>query len=125
MGRPTDQDLDISIAGMLRFGVSVAAVVVLVGGILSLRHPWVATQDYSHFHPTDKELRTIAGIFRGAVHFQSKNIIQLGMLLLIATPVVRVAFCVIGFIRQRKFLYVAVSSLVLVILTYSFTRFNH
>ena len=125
MDRPTDQDLDISIAGMLRVGISVAAVVVFVGGILSLRHPLVATQDYSHFRPTGKELRTITGIFRGAIHFQPKNIIQLGMLLLIATPVARVAFCVIGFIRQRKFLYVAVSSLVLVILAYSFTRTDH
>ena len=48
--------------------------------------------------------------------------IQLGLLLLIATPVVRVILCVIGFARQHNILYVAVSTVVLVILIPSFFR---
>ncbi len=50
--------------------------------------------------------------------------IQLGILLLIATPVVRVVFCVVGFARQRDRLYVAVRTLVLAILIYSLMSGN-
>ena len=55
----------------------------------------------------------------GVARFDAASVIQLGILLLIATPVVRVVFCVVGFARQRDRLYVAVSSLVLAILIYS------
>jgi uncharacterized membrane protein len=122
MSRPTDHDLDLSVAGMLRFGVTLAAVVVLAGGVLYLRHPWPAIPDYSHFNAGGPSLRTITGIFRGLMHLDSESIIQFGLVLLIATPVARVVFCVFGFARQRDRLYVVVSSLVLLILIYSLTK---
>jgi uncharacterized membrane protein len=125
MSRPTDQDLDISVAAMLRFGVSLAALVVLVGGILLLRHPWTHTPDFSHFEVADKSLTSLGGIFRGATQLKPRSIIQLGLILLIATPVARVVFCVVGFARQRNKLYVAVSAFVLVILIYSLSTGSH
>lgn len=121
MGRPTDQDLDITVAGMLRFGVSLAAVVVFAGGALLLRNPWSAIPDYTRFHAGGPELRTLRGIFHGAIHLDPKSIIQLGLLLLIATPVARVVYCIVGFARQRDRFYVLVSSFVLAVLIYSLT----
>ena len=122
MRTPTDHDLELSIAAMLGFGVGLAALVVLAGGLLYLRHPWSAAPDYSHFLPADPSLRTITGILRGALQRSPESIIQLGLILLIATPVARVAFCVVGFARQRDVLYVLISSGVLAILLYSLTR---
>jgi uncharacterized membrane protein len=122
MSKPTDQDLDNSVAGMLRFGVSLAALVVLIGGASLLRHPETGIPDYKHFSAGGPELRTLAGIFHGAFHLDPRSIIQLGLVLLIATPVARVVFCVIGFARQRDKLYVVVSTLVLLILAYSLTN---
>lgn len=122
MSRPTDQDLDISVAAMLRFGVSLSALVVLIGGVLWLRHPLVVHPDYTHFNPGDPALRTLTGTIQGTIDFAPKSIIQLGLIVLIATPVARVVFCVIGFARQRNLLYVAVSSVVLTILLYSLIR---
>jgi uncharacterized membrane protein len=119
MGKPTDQELDIFVAGMLRFGVTLSALVVLAGGLLFLRHPWSAIPDYSHFQAGDISLRTIPGIFHGAVRLHAQSIIQLGLIVLIATPVVRVVFCVVGFVRQRSHLYVVISSIVLMILLFS------
>ncbi len=119
MRRPTDQELDISVAAMLRLGVTLAALVVLGGGLLSLRHPWSVIPDYSHFHAVGAPLRTLAGIARGAVRLSPPSIVQLGLLLLIATPVARVVFCVVGFARQRSRLYVLISSAVLTILLFS------
>jgi uncharacterized membrane protein len=119
---PTDQELDISVAGMLRFGVGLAAVVVLAGGLLSLRHPGAMMPDYAHFHAADASLRTVAGVVHGAMQISARSIIQLGLLLLIATPIARVVFCVVGFARQRDRLYVAISSVVLLILIYSLVK---
>jgi uncharacterized membrane protein len=118
---PTDKEIDLSIAAMLRFGVTLAAIVVFIGGLLSLRHPRHATPDYVHFH-AEAALSTITSIFRGAFHLDPPSIIQLGLLLLIATPVVRVMFCVVGFARQRDRLYIAISGTVLAILLFSLIK---
>jgi uncharacterized membrane protein len=121
MRAPTDRDLDLSIAAMLGFGVSLAALVVLAGGLLSLRHPWSAIPDYSHFH-ANPTLQTFTGLSHGVRLLSPESIIQLGLILLIATPVARVIFCLVGFARQRDPLYVAISSIVLAILLYSLIR---
>jgi len=69
--------------------------------------------------PTD--LRTLSGIVRDALALRGRGIIQLGLLLLIATPVARVAFSVAAFAIQRDRLYVVVTLMVLAILLYSLT----
>jgi len=122
MNKPTDQDLDISVAAMLRFGIILAAVVVFAGGALYLRHPWTPIPNYSHFRSDGHSLSTISGIFDGLIHLHPQSIIQFGLLLLIATPVARVVLCVIGFARQRDRLYVLVSSVVLLVLIYSLSK---
>jgi uncharacterized membrane protein len=123
--RPTDHELDLSVAAMLRFGVTVAALVVLIGGALSLRHPHANAPDYTHFDPAGPSLQTIPGILNGCRHLQAEPLIQLGLVLLIATPVARVVFCVYGFARQRDKLYTVISLSVLLILFYSLTKGAH
>ncbi len=122
MSRPTDHDIDMSVSRMLLVGVTLAAGVVLIGGLLYVRHPWVTIPDYSHFSNGGATRSTIAGVMDGLVHLNPKSIIEFGLLLLIATPVARVVFCVIGFARQKDKLYVLISSVVLVILLYSLTK---
>ncbi|MBW4038545.1 MAG: DUF1634 domain-containing protein [Acidobacteria bacterium] len=122
MSVPTDHDLDLSVASMLRFGVSLAALVVLIGGVLYLRHPFAPIPDYKQFVAGGPELRTLSGIYDGVKRLNARSIIQLGLVLLIATPVARVVFCVIGFSRQHKPLYIVVSLIVLAVLIYSFTN---
>jgi uncharacterized membrane protein len=53
-----------------------------------------------------------------ALHGRASEIIQLGLLVLILTPIARVFICVVGFFTQRDLLYVAVSGLVLAVLLY-------
>ena len=125
MSTPTDHDLDLSVAAMLRIGVTLAAAVTLAGGILYLRHPWSPVPNYTHFHAAGPSLQTLAGILDGFAHLHPQSIIQFGLLLLIATPVARVLFCVIGFARQRDKLYVIVSSIVLLVLIYSLSKGAH
>ena len=114
---PTDKELDSSIANMLRLGVTFAAAIVFAGGVVTLLTPDATTPNYSNFHPDS--FPAIAGILHDAIHLHSANLIQLGILILIATPVLRVIFCIVGFARQRDSLYVGVSTTVLLILLYS------
>src|SRR5271168_4848670 len=116
----TDKQLDTAIANMLRLGVTVAAVVVFLGGILSLRNLPATLPSYAHFQPDT--LPTVSGLLHAVVHLDPASIIQFGLLLLIATPILRVVFCVVGFALQRDRLYVAISTTVLLILLYSFFR---
>lgn len=122
MKAPTDQELDVAISKMLRLGVTLAALTVLAGAGLEFRHLPGALPDYSHFHASSASLRLIPDIVKSAFQLKANGIVQMGLLLLILTPISRVLFCVIGFARQRDSLYVAVSSFVLVILIYSLLR---
>jgi uncharacterized membrane protein len=69
------------------------------------------------------ELSSLDGIFHGAVGGQALAVIQLGILVLIATPVARVLFSMLGFALERDWMYVGVTAIVLVLLLYSL--FNH
>jgi uncharacterized membrane protein len=100
-------------------GVTLAAAVVLFGGSIYLvRHGRTAPQ-YRVFRGEPADLRTISGIVKEALVFQGRGLIQLGLLLLIATPVARVAFSVAAFAIQRDRLYVVVTLIVLAVLVYS------
>ena len=114
-----DQRLEVIIGNLLRAGVLIAAAVVAGGGVLFLAQHWNWPVAFSHFSVESAELRSVAGIFRLAIHGNSEGIMQLGLLLLIATPVARVVLAVIGFYFEKDWLYVAVSTIVLSILTFS------
>jgi uncharacterized membrane protein len=122
MKAPTDREFDITISKMLRLGVTLSALVVLLGAGMRLRNLPDALPNYSHFRTSSPSLRFIPAILQSAVHLNADGVMQLGLLFLILTPVSRVLFCVIGFARQRDTLYVSVSSLVLAILIYSLAR---
>jgi uncharacterized membrane protein len=111
--------MDEIMAVLLRSGVLLAASLVLIGGIIFMtRHPLPVT-NYRVFQGEPRELRSIPGILREAAKFHGRGIIQLGLLLLIATPVARVLFSVFEFVFEKDWTYVAVTIIVLAILTYS------
>jgi len=112
--------LEIAMGRMLQIGVTVAALVVLVGGILYLAQAGGSRPDYRHFHGAPAAAETIHGIVADAEHMDARGIIELGLLLLLATPVCRVIFGVVGFAMLRDRFYTAVSALVLAILLFSY-----
>ena len=120
MASEADLKMEIAISRMLRAGVSLAAVVVFVGGFLYLLQAHGVAPDYRHFHGIASPPDRIAPVLDGIRHLDSRSIIRLGILLLIATPIMRVAYCVYSFAAQKDKLYVVVSSIVLTVLLYSF-----
>jgi uncharacterized membrane protein len=114
----TDQHMDELMGLLLRSGVILAACIVLIGGTIYLaRHP--RPSDYRVFQGVAENLRTIPGIFGEATAGQGRGLIQLGLLVLIATPISRVAFSVLAFFYQRDWKYVVFTLIVLGLLLYS------
>ena len=107
------------IGELLRAGVLLAAAVVFAGGVLYLTQHRAARVDYKTFTPGSEELRTLPGIVKLAASLNSEGLIQLGLVLLIATPVARVALAVVGFQLERDRMYVVVSLIVLGVLVFS------
>ena len=103
---------------MLQFGVLLAAVVVLIGAAALLWQHGSEPVSYVAFTGEPDRLRSVAGIVRGAMAMQSDAIVQLGLLLLIATPIARVAQTLVAFIIQRDRTYVVITFIVLALLLY-------
>ncbi len=116
---PTQRQMETVIGNLLRTGVTAAAAVVLCGGVVFLARHGTATPDYHLFHGEPTDLCSIGGIVADVFRLSSRGLIQFGFLLLIATPVLRVAACSVAFARQRDRLYLIVSLIVLSLLTYS------
>src|SRR5438552_18955915 len=72
--------------------------------------------DYRIFRGEPSDLRHISGIVRDAFAFQGRGIIQLGLLLMIATPVARVAFSIFGFALEGARMYAGFTLIVIAIL---------
>jgi len=115
----TDRKVEDLIGNLLRAGVFLSALIVFVGAAVYLARHGSELADYRVFHGEPNQLRTIPGVLHEAFSFQGRGIIQLGLLLLIATPVARVVLSIIGFAAERDRMYVGFATIVLVILMYS------
>ena len=116
--RWSDHAVEQLIGRLLQVGVLVAAAVVIAGGSALLARYGTTPADFAAFRAEPSMLRSVGGIVRGALALDSRAVVQLGLLLLIATPVARVALTLVAFVLQRDRLYVAITALVLVLLLY-------
>jgi uncharacterized membrane protein len=116
---PGDQRIESIIGAMLRAGVILSTVFVLGGGILYLIQFGEGRPEYEAFHGEPDRLKSVSGIVRGTLEFDARSLIQLGLLLLIATPVARVLFSIFAFAAQRDRTYVTITLIVAGVLLYS------
>lgn len=121
----TDQRVDAIIGTLLRVGVIIAATVVLSGGALYLVQHGSTVPDYRVFRGEPAYLRGVSGILKEARALDGRGVIQLGLLLLLATPIARVTFSVVAFVFQRDRTYVVVTLIVLAVLLYSLGSGGH
>jgi uncharacterized membrane protein len=102
-----DRKMDGTIAVILRTGVSLAALLVLLGGVSYLGRFGSGLPNYKSFHPT---------AFHIGVPRSGPELIEAGLLILILTPVVRVLFSAFAFAKERDITYVVITLIVLVLL---------
>jgi uncharacterized membrane protein len=115
----SDEQVERVIGSLLRVGVLLSAAVVLAGGIIYLVRHGSDAVGHHFFQGEPAELRSFPGIVEEALTLSGRGVIQLGLLVLIATPVARVVLAAFAFARQRDFTYVAVTLAVLAVLLYS------
>jgi uncharacterized membrane protein len=114
-----DQAIEQTMGTLLRIGVIASALVVAMGGIVFLIQNGREPVDYQKFHQAAPELQTVGGTFHEALRFHGRALIQIGLWMLIATPIARVALSIFAFGKQRDWRYVAVTVFVLAVLLYS------
>ena len=120
-GKVDDKSVELFLGKLLRWGVLLAALVVFVGGVWFVAESYEVPQNYRAFRGEPAELRAVPLIVRQAIAFQPLGLIQFGLLLLIATPVARVLFSVLGFALEQDWMYVVITLLVFGLLIYTLT----
>ncbi len=107
------------VSNILRYGVLIAALITLFGGILFfIQHP-EAGFEYATFDREMNRLRDVSTIINETLLFKGRAIIQFGILVLITTPVLRVLFSMIGFVIEKDWMYVAITGVVIAVLFFS------
>lgn len=116
MAKFKDTDMQAVIGWVLRVGVFLSIIVVFFGGVVYLYRHGHEIADYKVFTGVPDFIRTGSGILNGILTFRARAIIQAGIMLLIATPIVRVLFSAIGFVMEKDWLYTGITLLVLLII---------
>ena len=114
-----DRRLEAILGNLLRSGVLLSAAVVLAGACVYLLRHAHEPANFRIFRGEPSDFRTIPGVIRSVMGGHGRGLIQLGLLLLIATPIARVALSIVGFTLERDRMYVVFTLIVLVILLYS------
>ena len=118
-----ERDMELLIGKLLRYGVMLACGITVFGGLiylfqnhgLPIEH-YKPTPDDQPFPGVSQYLRELSTIIPRVLEFDGAAIIQLGVCVLIATPILRVAFSVIGFLIEKDYMYVAITIVVLLII---------
>jgi uncharacterized membrane protein len=115
---------ELIISGVLRAGVLTSLVTIVAGTLLTFfHHP-----DYLS-SPAELERlsrpgaavpQTLHQVVTGIAALHGRSIVGGGLLLLIATPVMRVAVSILAFVAQRDWIYVLITSAVLLLILLSF-----
>jgi len=112
----SDEEMELRVGALLQAGVLVASVLVAMGGLVYLIKYGATPAHHETFTGEPDDLKSIGGIVSAAADLRGRGLIQVGLLVLLATPVARVAFSLYTFIRQRDRTYVLMTAFVLLLL---------
>jgi len=115
----TDYDVEQLIGQVLRYGVLISGLVAIVGGIWYLYQHGSGIPNYTKFNGEPAGFTSLTGIIEGLKTGSATEIIQLGVVVLIATPIIRIIFSLISFILEKDKLYIIITSIVLSIILFS------
>ena len=117
-----ERDMELFLGKFLRFGVMFSCAVTLIGGGFYLYQQQGVLPDYrptpddQPFPGVEECLRSFSSIWQGVLALNGAAIIQLGVIILIATPVLRVAISAIAFWAEKDRMYTVITLIVLAII---------
>jgi uncharacterized membrane protein len=116
--------VELLISTLLRVGVITSLTVVAAGTLISfIHHPsyvWSPAKVQRLTRPGAAFPRTLRQVYDGVLDLRGQAIVMVGLFLLIATPVMRVAVSVVMFAVRRERVFTAVTAVVLALLLLSF-----
>jgi uncharacterized membrane protein len=108
--------MELSISRLLAAGVILSSLVIIAGGALMLASYGAGAITFSNFHGQPTSIATLPAILSSALALRPEAIIQVGLVILVATPITRVALSLLLFWKKADYLYVGITGLVLAIL---------
>ena len=115
---------ELIISGVLRSGVIASILLIVAGSLLTFVHHREYVSSPAELErltrPGSAVPQTLPAVLSGAAQLRGQSIVAAGLLLLILTPVMRVATSILAFIAQRDRRYVLITSTVLLLLLLSF-----
>ncbi|CAA7195814.1 DUF1634 domain-containing protein [Chryseobacterium potabilaquae] len=122
----TDVDLNRSVGNLLRLGVVLSVTTSLIGFIKLFLEGFKMPKKYSLLNIGSSSEKVWGHFWNSLCKGEGMAIIQLGILLLIFTPLMRIIFALVGYLKEKDYVYVVISSIVLVIMAISFfTGYAH
>lgn len=114
---------EVLISNLLRLGVVLSLSLVSAGMLLTFfHHPdyFSSAQALKRLTAPEHAPHSLADVFGGVEAISGQALVMVGLMVLMATPVVRVALSLLIFGRQRDRVFVGVTSIVLSLLLLSF-----
>lgn len=114
-----DRRFDMQLSRVLIWGTMAAGAVIATSAIVLIATEGRTTASFATFDPAAADGQSIAKVIRGVTALEPRSLLLLGVIMVIATPVLRVAFSLITFAIERDRLYVLITAVVLAVLGYS------
>ncbi|MCY0967799.1 DUF1634 domain-containing protein [Chryseobacterium wangxinyae] len=122
----TDVDLNRSVGNLLRLGVILSVITSLIGFVKLFMEGFEMPRKYKLLDMGTSSEKVWSHFWQTLCKGEGMAIIQLGILMLIFTPLMRIIFALIGYLKEKDYLYVLISSIVLIIMIISFvTGYAH
>jgi uncharacterized membrane protein len=115
MSKLKDSDIQTLIGWVLRGGVVLSIGICICGAVIYLLGHGHDIANYRNFKGGPASM-PIDEIFKSIMTLKGRAIIQAGIILLIATPILRVLFSAYGFAIEKDYLYTGITLLVLIII---------
>ena len=116
----TDTDLEKIIGQLLRYGVLISSLVVLAGGIVYLIRHGRQLPPFGKFTGEPEKMREPVPMWKAIIRGEGRPLIQLGLLMLIATPIARIIFSFFGYLLEKDYLYMLITGIVLAVILWNF-----
>jgi uncharacterized membrane protein len=118
--RMQDTDMENVIGYLLRYGVITASLVVLAGGMVYLFRHGHQVPEYRQFRGEPDKMRNLRLMWQAMLRGEGRPLIMLGLLILIATPIARIAFSIFGYLLEKDYLYTVLTAIVLLVILWNF-----
>jgi len=118
MSEARNMALERVLSRLLTISTSAAGLVMLLGLVMVLWKDRAAPPPTGAFVGVAEGLADVPGVLSRAARLDAAGVLQLGVLLLVLTPVARVVATLIMFAARRDRLYVVVTLIVLAVLVW-------